>query len=156
MISQFYVDAVKQSRNLHLARILEGRWGQECGGVSIFETALDMGRMSGKTKAAFDIINNAKGTLNIYVACTKQMAMDEAIRNGIDRGADNVILLSRKQDLRTIFRGHTIKYQAINLIFDECETTIDERFELARTLTLCMRSSNLHPFPYIHIIRLGM
>lgn len=156
MISQFYVDAVKQSRNLHLARIIDGRWGQECGGVSIFETALDMGRMSGKTKAAFDIIKQSKGTLNIYVACTKQMAMDEAIRNDIDRGADNVVLLSKKQDLRTIFRGHTIKYQAINLIFDECDTTIDERFELAKTLTLCMRSNHLHPFPYIHIIRLGM
>lgn len=156
MISQFYVDAVKQSRNLHLARIIDGRWGQECGGVSIFETALDMGRMSGKTKAAFDIIKQSKGTLNIYVACTKQMAMDEAIRNDMDRGADNVILLSKKQDLRTIFRGQTIKYQAINLIFDECDTTIDERFELAKTLTLCMRSSHLHPFPYIHIIRLGM
>ncbi|UPW35570.1 hypothetical protein [Cronobacter phage Dev_CS701] len=156
MISQFYVDAVKQSRNLHLARIIDGRWGQECGGVSIFETALDMGRMSGKTKAAFDIIKQSKGTLNIYVACTKQMAMDEAIGNGIDRGDDNVILLSKKQDLRTIFRGQTIKYQAINLIFDECDMTIDERFELAKTLTLCMRSSHLHPFPYIHIIRLGM
>ncbi|URP86172.1 hypothetical protein ECF1_0222 [Enterobacter phage EC-F1] len=156
MISQFYVDAVKQSRNLHLARIIDGRWGQECGGVSIFETALDMGRMSGKTKAAFDIIKQSKGTLNIYVACTKQMAMDEAIGNGIDLGDDNVILLSKKQDLRTIFRGQTIKYQAINLIFDECDTTIDERFELAKTLTLCMRSSHLHPFPYIHIIRLGM
>ena len=156
MISQFYVDAVKQSRNLHLARIIDGRWGQECGGVSIFETALDMGRMSGKTKAAFDIIKQSKGTLNIYVACTKQMAMDEAIGNGIDHGADNVVLLSKKQDLRTIFRGHIIKYQAINLIFDECDTTIDERFELAKTLTLYMRSSHLHPFPYIHIIRLGM
>uniref|UniRef100_UPI0032C1E61A hypothetical protein n=1 Tax=Brucella melitensis TaxID=29459 RepID=UPI0032C1E61A len=62
MISQFYVDAVKQSRNLHLARIIDGRWGQECGGVSIFETALDMGRMAGKTKAAFDIIKQSKGT----------------------------------------------------------------------------------------------
>ena len=155
MISQFYVDAVTQSRNIHLAQVVSGRWGNSAGNVAIFETALDMGRMTGKTKAAFDIINNAKGTLNIYVACTKQMAMDEAIRHGIDRGADNVILLSRKQDLRTIFRGHRIEYQAINLIFDECSTTMDERYELAKTLTICMRS-HLHPFPYIHIIRLGM
>lgn len=156
MISQFYVDAITQSRNIHLMQVISGRWGNSAGNVAIFETALDMGRQTGKTKAAFDIINSAKGTLNIYVACTKQMAMDEAIRNGIDRGADNVVLLSRKQDLRTIFRGHTINYQAINLIFDECSTTLDERYELAKTLTLCMRSSHLHPFPYIHIIRLGM
>ncbi|QTJ24321.1 hypothetical protein [Enterobacter phage PF-CE2] len=156
MISQFYVDAVKQSRNLHLARIVDGRWGQECGGVSIFETALDMGRMSGKTKAAFDIIKQSKGTLNIYVAPTKQMGICAAVEHGLDKGADSSFILSKRQDLNTIFRGQTIKYQAINLIFDECDMTIDERFELAKTLTLCMRSSHLHPFPYIHIIRLGM
>ncbi|AKR15897.1 hypothetical protein AVU18_gp051 [Citrobacter phage IME-CF2] len=155
MISQFYVDAVKQSRNMHLSRIIEGRWGEQCGAVSIFETALDMGRMSGKTKAAFDIIKQSQGVLNIYIAQTKCAAIDNATQNELKNG-DNVILLSAKQDLRSIFRGRTIEYQAINLIFDECDTTRDERYELVRTLTLCMRSSHLHPFPYIHIIRLGM
>ncbi|AIK68092.1 MAG: hypothetical protein RR212_05765 [Bacteroidales bacterium] len=155
MISQFYVDAVKQSRNMHLSRIIEGRWGEQCGAVSIFETALDMGRMSGKTKAAFDIIKQSQGVLNIYIAQNKCAAIDNATQNELKNG-DNVILLSAKQDLRSIFRGRTIEYQAINLIFDECDTTRDERYELVRTLTLCMRSSHLHPFPYIHIIRLGM
>lgn len=155
MISQFYVDAVKQSRNMHLSRIIEGRWGEQCGAVSIFETSLDMGRMSGKTKAAFDIIKQSQGVLNIYIAQTKCAAIDNATQNELKNG-DNVILLSAKQDLRSIFRGRTIEYQAINLIFDECDTTRDERYELVRILTLCMRSSHLHPFPYIHIIRLGM
>lgn len=154
MISQFYVDAVKQSRNMHLSRIIEGRWGEQIGEVSVFETALDMGRMSGKTKAAFDIIKQSKGVLNIYVTHTKCAAIDGATRYEIDDG-DNVILLSIKQNLDTIFRGRRIEHQAINLIFDECDTTRDERYELVRTLTYCMRS-HLHPFPYIHIIRLGM
>lgn len=155
MISQFYVDAVKQSRNMHLSRIIEGRWGEQCGAVSIFETALDMGRMSGKTKAAFDIIKQSQGVLNIYIAPTKCLVIDGATRYEL-KNEDNVMLLSAKQDLQSIFRGRTIEYQAINLIFDECDTTRDERYELVRTLTLCMRRSHLHPFPYIHIIRLGM
>lgn len=155
MISQFYVDAVRQSRNMHLSRIIEGRWGEQCGAVSIFETALDMGRMSGKTKAAFDIIKQSKGVLNIYVAPTKHMAIDSATRYELDKNCDNTVLLSVKQDLDSIFRGRRIEHQAINLIFDECDTTRDERYELVRTLTYCMRS-HLHPFPYIHIIRLGM
>ena len=154
MISQFYVDAVKQSRNMHLSRIIEGRWGEQCGAVSIFETALDMGRMSGKTKAAFDIIKQSQGVLNIYIAPTKCLVIDGATRYKL-KNEDNVMLLSAKQDLQSIFRGRTIEYQAINLIFDECDTTRDERYELVRTLTYCMRS-HLHPFPYIHIIRLGM
>lgn len=155
MISQFYVDAVKQSRNMHLSRIIEGRWGEQCGAVSIFETALDMGRMSGKTKAAFDIIKQSQGVLNIYIAPTKCLVIDGATRYKL-KNEDNVMLLSAKQDLQSIFRGRTIEYQAINLIFDECDTTRDERYELVRTLTLYMRRSHLHPFPYIHIIRLGM
>ncbi|ADJ55450.1 hypothetical protein RB16p146 [Escherichia phage RB16] len=152
MFSKFYVDAVKQSRNMHLMRVMEGQ--ADTTGVAVFETALDMGRRSGKTKAAFEIIRQSKGTLNIYVAPTKQLAVGEAQRFEAD--CENLMLLSSRQDLTTIFRGRRIEHQAINLIFDECNTKFDDRWELVQTLMICMRNSNLHPFPYIHIIRLGM
>lgn len=151
MIAQFYVDAVRHSRNLQLSRVME----RNEGGIAVLDTALDMGRCSGKTEAAFKLMEQP-GSLNIYIGRTLQAANSDADRFGYNRGIQGRALMSIKQDLTTVFRGHRIEYQAVNLIFDECETDWKQRSEVIQTIKIAMRSSYLHPFPYIHVIRLGM
>lgn len=154
MLSQFYVEAVNKSRNVQLSRVVEHGYTQGFNGVSVFETSLDMGRQTGKTTAAFDLIKNSRGTLNLYVAPTKHIAFDGAVKHGLSEGVDYAFLFSAKQDLVRTFLGRSIKHQAVNLILDDCEIPRDVLAEVVHCISICMRSS-LHPFPYIHIIRLG-
>ena len=160
MNSNFYVDVIQQSVATNLSKFISynGR-GNE---VAIFETGLDLGRQSGKTKSAFDIIKKSKGTLNIYVGHNLQCAKDAAYSNadtdlinkGIEAYYPNLLILS-KRSIHDYFRGRRIEQQAVNLIFDECDFTYNQRMEIADTVRLCMRVKT-HPYPFIHIIRLGM
>lgn len=152
MISNFYVDAIIRSRNLQLSRAIAGNVVNN--GIHVLETSLDMGRQSGKTKAAFDYIKKSKGCLNIYVGHKIASAKCAMIENGVAE-SESVMILSKRQDFSDIFRGRRIEYQAINVILDECDLSQNDRFELVRTLMICMGKC-LHPFPYIHLIRLGM
>ncbi|QFR55739.1 hypothetical protein JC221_093 [Yersinia phage JC221] len=159
MNSQFYVDAVKQSVVHNLTSFISR--GEK--GICIFETGLDLGRQSGKTKGAFDIIKKSEGTLNIYIGHSLQVAKDAAcqnadtdlIRKGIGYYYKDLLILP-KRSILDYFRGKSIEHQAVNIILDECDLSYNERCEIANTIALCMRSSNKHPYPFIHIIRLGM
>lgn len=150
MISQFYVDAVHKSRDIQLSRIIGGGFK----GLSVFETVLDMGQFTGKSKAAFDIIKQSRGTLNLYIGPTKYRAYGEAKINGFDFGSMDSFLLSAKDDIVTMFRGHRIEHQTVNLILDGVEISQEYLSELVYAISMCMRSQ-YHPFPYIHVIRLG-
>lgn len=158
MNSRFYVEAIQQSLANNLSRFIS----RNEPGVCIFETGLDLGRQSGKTKGAFDIIKNSEGTLNIYVGhnlfAAKEAARSNADSDLINKGIDvyypNLLILS-KQSAKNYFRGRRIEHHAVNLIFDECDLSYKERREIAETINICMRKKT-HPYPFIHIIRLGM
>lgn len=159
MNSKFYVDAVTLARADNLSKWI----ARNESGTCIFETGLDLGRESGKTKGAFSIIKNSKGILNIYIGHSYHAAKDAARQNadtdlinkGIEAYYPELIILPKGTE-DTFFRGRSFDYQAVNIILDECDYSYKQRMELANTVSLCMRSNNKHPYPFIHIIRLGM
>lgn len=158
MNSRFYVEAIQQSLANNLSRFIS----RNDPGIFIFETGLDLGRQSGKTKGAFDIIKKSEGALNIYVGrnllaakeAARYNADSDLINQGIDVYYPNLLILY-KQSVKDYFRGKRIEHQAVNLIFDECDLSYNERYEIANMINLSMRKKT-HPYPFIHIIRLGM
>lgn len=150
MNSQFYVDAIRKSFSSQYSKFIE----RENSGTCVIETALDLGRQSGKTKAAFEIIRSSRGTLNIYIGNTMEIAKGDA-KKYADSSCE-FLLLSKGANHTNYFRGRTISQQAVNLIFDECDMSFNKRYDIVRDIVLCMTRSTSHPYPFVHIIRLGM
>lgn len=152
MNSEFYVKTIEECRKMHLMRELEEpTHNYFLNGFMVFETRLDLGRRTQKTKGAFDFMKRSNSSLNIYVAHTLNAAQEAKRLNGAT-GCD---VLTGKVGIINHFRGRRIEHQAINLIFDECDLTHNERMDIVyNTIMHCVQKR--HPLAYIHVISLGM
>lgn len=155
MNSTQYDQLVNHSFKTQFAHAMEDRL-LSVGGISIIETSLDLGRQSGKTKfAAEKIIRDSnRGIFTYYVAHNQDAAIGFAKQN-LSKDLVKCIVMGKKADFSNLCRGTTQYSQAINLIFDECDLTYNERMEYVRMIAFSIKDV-LHPFRYIHVIRLGM
>lgn len=152
MNSDFYIKTIEECRKMHLIRELENPSHHcETKDFMVFETALNLGRRTQKTKSAFELMSRSPHSLNVYVATTVAAAESAKKLYGV---SGNVILTSKKTVL-DYFRGRSIEHQAINLIFDECDLTYNERMDIVYH-AFNHSVEKKHPLAYIHVISLGM
>ncbi|QDH49051.1 hypothetical protein PHYNN_219 [Pantoea phage Phynn] len=128
----------------------------DIGGIMVLKTGLDFGRGTGKTQAiAEKIICDSKvGIYTYYFVKNYQSSLDI-----LDRIRDRKVRCTISEcnpRFIEVSRGMVQPYQAVNVIFDECDLTSSERFEYVRSVaTQMQRADRTHPFPYIHEIRMG-
>lgn len=161
MNAKLYNDLIDESFFHQFKEGLQG-CAREANGIAIFSTSLDLGRMTCKTTAAVErtIRDSQRGIFTYYVG--PNMNMGFHFRNELKKRVNEhelkcAITSAKSKNFLDATRGVIQPGQAISVVFDECGLSHSEQHEFVKAIILQMqRADALHPFRYIHVIRLGM
>lgn len=140
-----YVRLTHESLKNQLRHAVEnyGAWK----GAQVFVTSLELGRQTGKTKAAVQLSNELGGMV-IYVGHNTEAGLY------FKRLGGKTEFVVSKRTVGNYFRGRRIEGNQVTLIFDECDLRTSEMFEIAQNVAYSFGRAGWGN--YIHVIRLGM
>jgi len=160
MNTKMYNDLIEMSFSQQFKRGIDGH-GSTIGKALLITTSIDLGRQTGKTEALVNkVIRDAgTGVFTYYVGHSMM-----ASKIFLDRIAEKqsgkricVGLTSKRSRFVDSMRGVIQESQAVNIIFDECGMSHEQQHEFIASIRLQMERGNpTHPYPYIHVIRMGM
>lgn len=157
-----YLSVIDSSFRNAMHNIIDGKHYNDIMGINIIETALDLGRRTGKTSAMIaKILRDDKRGIVSVVVCADRNSQESASKMFIDTfrkekhgECSPIIFLSADTpNMTEFFRGKHNGASGINIFMDEANMRVADRKKLIRVIANSMTS--VHPYSWIHAIRLG-